>query len=140
MNQDLSYLVDAMIEAQAPVAVFYDSITHLVEMSLVPVHQDVLDHIYLPCIIKTIGSDYYLIHEEKVVYMGHIDKEGLIETVIKDITTLPDFINFGIACRLSDRDKVAEFAASDELMLKVMRQTALGAQYLEENHGAKMLN
>ncbi|QHW35805.1 hypothetical protein GZH47_33475 (plasmid) [Paenibacillus rhizovicinus] len=135
MDPLVGMMVDMMIAGNQEAAAIYDSITGIDEMSDVPMSNEVLSLIYVPCDVKTIGSDYYLIHEGKVVYMGHIDNEGLVDTVIKDITTLPEFINVGIAAKLNDRAKLGEFLSNEETLLKIMSQQQLGLQYLEENHG-----
>jgi hypothetical protein len=130
-------LIQSIINAQAPINEFYESITNLEEMHTVDISPSVLSLIYVPCQVLTIGSDYYLVHNGKVVYGGHIDSEGLIDTVIKDITTLSDFINFGIAARLGDEVKLMEFLSDQELMTSLLGQISLGYSYYQQNHGNK---
>jgi len=105
----------------------------LVQVSTMP---EVMLNIYLPVAIFTNQeqTNYYVVDDQqRLVYLGNVDKEGLQGTIEKDVLYTPDFINFYIALVVDDEEKLMEYFNDQEKAIAFLQQLMMGVEQAKDN-------
>lgn len=133
----MELLLDQLLSQAQQELTKLDAIEGFMDFEKVPVPEELMTSIYTPVEVVTHGINYYFVKDQRIVYLGFIDKEGLMGTIEKDVTTLPDLLNFMIALRTDDREKVKELMGSLDKAQALFEQMLAGQQSYQENHGDK---
>lgn len=89
--------------------------------------------IYPDVLVYTDDKNYFIVKDTYVVYPGHVDAEGIQETIESDILTLPDFINMTMATAAEDTDALYTMFTDIDFILKYQKQMLLGLEKGQAN-------
>jgi hypothetical protein len=106
---------------------------------LLTFNDELMNNIDTEINIYSDDNEYYFVNKEGIlVYYGYIDKEGTIETIKKDLTTIFALINFIIAVVTENKDEINAITTDLKRILKFMEHLDVGMRYLRDNHPAKL--
>lgn len=90
--------------------------------------------VYKDIVVYTDDKEFYLTKDGFFLSGGHIDSEGTEATIINDITTTPEFINYNLMVANEDIERLFFHAQHPSFMIKYHEQAALGMKKATENN------
>lgn len=96
--------------------------------------EDVLGKLVYPN-LDVLGNDktYFLFKDEKMVYHGLVDREGLIDTIKNDIESAPTFMSVNILIHDANEDKLYEMLSDAGTLIKYSGELMVSFAKGQEN-------
>lgn len=97
------------------------------ELQIVDVPADILDNLlHKDVTIYSNGEMYYIVQNGHPLYLGHVDAEGVLETIIHDLTKTSLFIDYSMCIANNDVDSLFEMITQPDFAEEYSRQLVIG--------------
>lgn len=104
-------------------------------LSEVKMEQEVMDTLVYPT-IQVLGNDkmYFFFKDDKMMYQGMVDKEGLYETIKNDILSTPTFLNVHMFIHESNEEALYTLFSNPASLIQYAKEVEWAIQKGQENN------